>query len=131
MKLQQKIAFGLCLFYIVSVVGIAVSMHFCGGKLSSVQFTEAAKCSACKGEKKIEKHNCCKNTEVQAKVDDSHEAGIKVKVPDSSSIDLFLRPMLAEFLKSILPKWFGPAANKAPPLSSVVSLYLYNCVFRN
>lgn len=131
MKLKQKIAFGLCLFYIIGIVGIVVNMHFCGGKLSSVQLTETAKCGACKGEKEFNKHNCCKNTEVKSNVDDSHEAGVKIKVPESSGMDLFLHPMLVDLVKIMLPKWFGSVDNKAPPLSSVISLHLFNCVFRN
>lgn len=131
MKLQQKMAFGLCLFYMVSVIGIAVNMHFCNGKLSSVKFTEEAKCGVCKSNENAKKHDCCKNTEVQSKVDDSHEAGVKVKVPESSSVALFFRPVLAEMAKRVLPKRFWSAENKAPPLSSLISLHIYNCIFRN
>ena len=131
MKLRQKIAFGLCLFYMVSVIGVAVNMHFCSGKLSAVNFTGEAKCGACKSDETAKKHDCCKNTEVQSKVDDSHEAGVKVSVPESSSVALFLRPMLADMAKSVLPKRFWSAENKAPPLSALISLHIYNCIFRN
>lgn len=130
MKFRQKIAFGLCLFYIVSVIGIAVSLHFCGGKLSSMHFTQTAKCGACKEDVKAEKHNCCKNTEVQSKVDDSHEAGFKVKLPKDFSIDLFLVPFIADLFKSVLPRLFAKSS-EAPPISARLSLNTLNCVFRN
>lgn len=131
MKLQQKIAFGLCLFYMVSVIGVAVSMHFCSGELSSVHFTKTAKCGACKDEQKTNEHNCCKNTEVHSKVDDSHEASFKIKLPEDFSIDLFLMPGIAEMFKELLPNLFSKAENKAPPLSSRISLHNLYCVFLN
>lgn len=132
MRRQQKIAMGLCLFYLISVIGIAVNMHYCSGKLSSVRFTERAKCSACKEEKKIkDTHNCCKNTEVDVKVKDSHQAGFKVKVPENFSVQLFTGPRIIDIFKVFLPNIFRAIENKAPPLSAKLSLHIYNCVFRN
>lgn len=132
MKLKQKIALGLCVFYLVSVIGIALSLHFCGGKLSSVNFTEQAKCKICKTNEKIGKEDgCCKNTSVAAKVTDSHQSGSKVDLPKNFSIQLFLGPMLHAFVQHVFPSMAGDTENKAPPLSSRISLHLYHCVFRN
>jgi len=75
--------------------------------------------------------NCCKNTEVSAKVTDSHESGSKVSMPKDFSVKLFLTPVLEEVAQKLLPNLFGRMENKAPPLSARISLYLYNCVFRN
>lgn len=132
MKLKQKIAFGLCAFYLVSVIGIALSLHFCGGKLSSVNFTAQAKCKVCKTDEKIGKESgCCKNTSVEAKVTDSHESGAKVNLPKNFSIKLFFGPVIHSFVQYIFPSLVGESENKAPPLSSKIPLHLYNCVFRN
>ncbi|SHG75644.1 hypothetical protein SAMN04488522_107162 [Pedobacter caeni] len=123
---------GLCAFYLMSIIGIALNMHYCGGKLSAVRFTETAKCGACKGAEKMKKSsNCCKDTSVEAKVKDSHEAGVKVAVPKDFSLELFLGPALSEAFRLLLPNLFSKAENKAPPLSSVLSLHAFNCVFRN
>lgn len=132
MKLRQKIALGLCAFYLISVIGVALSLHFCGGELSSVHFTEVAKCKGCKGDAKMaESNKCCKNTAVDAKIKDSHESGLKVNVPKNYSIQLFLAPFFTAVFRAVLPMLFNEAENKAPPLSARVSLYAYNCVFRN
>ncbi|MCD0487317.1 hypothetical protein LPB86_03695 [Pedobacter sp. MC2016-14] len=132
MKLRQKIALGLCAFYLVSVIGVALSLHFCGGKLASIHFTETAKCKICKTDTKMGKNSgCCKNTDVSAKVTDSHESGFKVNLPKDFSVKLFLSPILAEVAQKMLPHFFGRMENKAPPLSARISLHLYNCVFRN
>jgi hypothetical protein len=132
MKLRQKIALGLCAFYLISVIGVALSLHFCGGELSTVQFTEAAHCKFCKATEKSPMANkCCKNTAVDAKIKDSHQSGLKVELPKNYSIKLFFAPFLLEMVESILPKLFSKTENKAPPFSSRVSLYAFNCVFRN
>lgn len=132
MKLQQKIAMALCAFYLITVIGIAVNMHFCGGKLSAVKLMEQAKCGACKVENKVKKsHDCCKDTAVDVKVKDSHEAGLKVKLPQNFSLELFLGPALSQSIKGTFSHFFRKAENKAPPLSAVVALHLYHCVFRN
>lgn len=132
MRRQQKIAMGLCLFYLISVIGIAVNMHYCSGKLSSVRFTEQAKCGACKGEEKVkDTHNCCKTTEVDVKVKDSHQAGFKVKIPENFSIQLLTGPRITDIFKVFLPNIFRAIENKVPPLSAKLSLHIYNCVFRN
>ena len=132
MKMKQKIAIGLCVFYLISVIGLAMSMHFCAGKLSSVRFIETAKCKACTKDSKITKsHHCCKTTAVAFKVKDSHQAGTKVKLPGNISLQLFLGAPLTYVFKAMMPETLRPAENKAPPLSSIISLHLFNCVFRN
>ena len=132
MKMKQKIAMGLCVFYLVSVIGLAVSMHFCAGKLSSVRFIDTAKCKACTKDSKIAKsHSCCKTTSVDVKIKESHQAGLKVKLPDNFSLQMFFGEQLSEIFKIVLSKSIRLSENKAPPLSSIISLYLFNCVFRN
>lgn len=132
MKMRQKIAFGLCAFYLLSVIGIALSLHFCGNELSSVNFTKQYSCKVCKttGDKKMAKDHCCKNTTVEAKITDQHESSSKVDVPKDFSVTLFFAPIIAEFLQYLLPGLFSKIAHEAPRLSSVISLHLYNCVFR-
>jgi hypothetical protein len=132
MKMRQRSALALCTFYLISVIGVALSLHFCAGKLSSVHFTERVMCKVCKMETKPDSSKqCCKNTNVSAKITDSHESASKVSLPQNFSIKLFLTPIFAELFQQILPKLFTKAENKAPPLSARLSLYAYHCVFRN
>jgi hypothetical protein len=132
MKLQRKIALGLCVFYLLSVIGIAVSMHFCNGNLSSFSFTKAAKCASCKETGKIEKqHDCCKTTEVEAKIEDSHQAAYKVSLPKIISLEMLFKTVIPDFAVRILPSFSAEQENKAPPLSTLIRLHLLNCVFRN
>jgi len=83
MKLKQKIALSLAVFYAVSVMGLALSLHFCGGKLANVKiFSNEVSCKFCKeipAEKKDD--GCCKNTQVTVKVKDSHQAEAQIQMP--------------------------------------------------
>lgn len=131
MNFRQKIALALSAFYLISVIGVALSLHFCGGKLSAIHFTEVAHCKGCKAEKMVKADNCCKNTSVEAKIKDSHESGLKVNLPKNYGTQLFLTPFLSEIAERILPRLFSTKKTEASPLSARVALYAYNCVFRN
>lgn len=132
MKLQQKIAMCLCVFYLITAIGIGLNMHFCSGKLSGVRFAKPATCGACKGEKKASKaHDCCKDSSIHVKVKDSHEVGLKVKLPQDFSLELFLGHAIKKFFSGFVYPIYPKQENKAPPLSAVFSLHIYNCIFRN
>ncbi|WP_421945685.1 HYC_CC_PP family protein [Pedobacter sp.] len=134
MKLKQKIALSLAVFYAVSVMGLALSLHFCGGKLENVKlFSSELACNLCKDipAEKIKDDGCCKNTQVTVKVKDSHQTAAKVEMPKLFSIQLFLHPQVLEFLSNITPAFFSKISNKAPPLSTRVALHVFNCIFRN
>ncbi|UKT63513.1 HYC_CC_PP family protein [Pedobacter mucosus] len=133
MKLKQKIALSLAVFYAVSVMGLALSLHFCGGQLENVKlFSNEISCKFCKdipAEKKGD--GCCQNTQVNVKIKDSHQVEAQTQMPKLFSIQLFLHPPVLEFLSSITPAYFSKISNKAPPLSSGVALHVFNCIFRN
>ncbi len=133
MSFKQKLAISLCTFYLVSVIGVALSLHFCGGKLAAVSATSAkASCTYCKAEAASKMDdNCCKNTKVDVKVKDNHQVESAVKLPKLFSVDFFIHFSYDEAFKWILPKFFSKLENKAPPKSTSVALHVMNCVFRN
>lgn len=133
MRFKQKLAIGLCTFYMLSVIGVALSMHFCGGKLASISlYSNKTACKLCKAEPVEKKDDgCCKNTKVDVKVKDSHQTESSFKLPKLFSIDTFLHPRTSEIVKRLLPSVFGRISNKAPPKSTRVAIHVFNCVFRN
>lgn len=133
MKLRQKLALGLCIFYAVSVIGVALSMHFCGGKLASVAvYSNKTACKFCKTEAADKKDDgCCKNTKVEVKVKDSHETTASFKLQKLFSSAVFLPSIGTNLFKSILSISYRKIENKAPPSPSNVALHIFNCVFRN
>lgn len=130
---KQKLALSLCAFYLVSVIGVALSMHFCGGKLASVAiYTNETACKLCKAEPVEKKDDaCCKNTKVDVKVKDSHQAESTFKLAKLFSVDTYLHPRLIAVFKHYLPSIFSRLENKAPPKAAGVALHVFNCVFRN
>lgn len=134
MKFKQKIALYLAALYVVSVMGLALSLHFCGGKLENVKlFSNVVSCKFCADipSEKIKDDGCCKNTQVTVKVKDSHQTAAKVEMPKLFSVQLFLHPPVLDFLSNITPAFLNKISNKAPPLSSQVALHIFNCIFRN
>lgn len=133
MKLKQKIAVGLATFYLISVIGVALSMHFCGGKLASIAFFEnKTACKYCKQEPIAKKDDgCCKNTKVDVKVKDSHQTESAFKLPKVFSLDTYLHPRVSNLIRYFLPKIFTSQENKAPPRATGVGIHVFNCVFRN
>lgn len=130
MKLRKRLTIGLCAFYLMSIIGIALNMHFCGGTLSKVSFTETVKCNSCKkSEKKGQESDCCKNTSIDAKIKDSHKAEVNLKLAQLFSTELFLGPVFTPASGYASSNLSSHAVNKAPPLSTKLSLHLYNCVF--
>ncbi len=133
MSLKQKLAISLCTFYLISVIGVALSLHFCGGKLASVSATSAkASCKYCKAEPIAQKDdNCCKNTEVDVKVKDNHQVESAIKLPKLFSVDVYLHSYFSQVFRQFLPIFFSKLENKAPPKPTSVALHVMNCVFRN
>lgn len=131
--MKQKIAYGLSFFYLINVMGIALSLHFCEGKLSGGSFFDnRASCNICvdlQADKKADA-DCCKSTKIEAKVKDDHQSETSFKLPKLFGFDLFF-PEFYTVDFSFLPAWiFVFCDNKAPPLKKS-GIYLLNCVFRN
>lgn len=67
--MKKVTAIFLLLLFLISNSGMAVSVHWCGGKLASVEFF-AHGVHSCKCGKKSMKPNCCKDKTVQLKASD-------------------------------------------------------------
>jgi hypothetical protein len=110
MKMRQKIALGLCAFYLFSVLGIALNLHFCSNELSSLSFVQKASCEICKpadSKKMAKKDNSCKDKTVEATGTDQDESSAKPDVPKNFSVALFFTPVIAEFMQYLLPGLFS------------------------
>lgn len=79
----------LALFYLIISSGIAVSVHYCGGKLKYFSLFKAANENGCCGKKKMSKR-CCENKTTFVKVKDNHQLGSKISIPDNKSIEQLL-----------------------------------------
>ncbi len=132
MKSKQKIAIGLALFYVLSVMGVALSVHFCGGKLAEIAvFAKETSCKYCKdtpAEKKPD--NCCEDTQVVAKVDHSHQMSSSLTLAQLFTVDLILPYPIFKQTQWIQEQNSDNFLNKAPPLYQSVGLVVLHQSFR-
>ena len=132
MKLKQKIAFSLSLFYLLSIMGIALSVHFCSGKLADLAlFSKQTSCKYCKDipvEKKAD--NCCKDTEVMAKVDHSHQISNSLTLPQLFTVDVILPYPIIKQALWVAENTTHNYLNKAPPPQQGVALIVLHQTFR-
>ncbi|MDQ7949757.1 MAG: hypothetical protein REI78_05675 [Pedobacter sp.] len=133
MSFKQKLALGLCTFYLFSVIGVALSMHFCGGKLASVAINSTkTECKFCKTEAPDKSDDgCCKNTKVEVKVKDSHQSQSSFKLPKLFSFEALAHVHVFERFVQASSFFRSKIENKAPPSPCHVARHVLNCVFRN
>ncbi|MGY3052705.1 hypothetical protein ACVWYG_000901 [Pedobacter sp. UYEF25] len=133
MKLKKKIAAFFAILYVTSAMGLAFSLHFCAGKLDNVKiFESSATCKVCLEKTTAKKTNdCCKTSKISLTVKDSHQLEAKTDLPKFFAAVLFVRAPVVAILKNVITTGFTFVSNKAPPLSAIISLHLFNCIFRN
>ncbi|MBS1538350.1 MAG: hypothetical protein JST20_11460 [Bacteroidetes bacterium] len=119
----------LLLLFLITNSGMAVNMHWCGGKLSSIRISASSK-HTCKCGKKSMKRNCCKNisTTFTAKNDIAKVRHFDFKVP----IENFSIATINQ--NEVLPSQnFQLSASNfyhPPPTKHKVPIYLFDKVFR-
>lgn len=133
MNFKQKLALSLCTFYLFSVIGVALSLHFCGGKLASVTVNSSKNnCKVCANESFNKKDDgCCKNTKVELKVKDDHQNVAAKQIAKLFSNAVALPVHLLESCQKFKSTIILKVVNKPPPLITSIAIHVFNCVFRN
>ncbi|QJD96373.1 hypothetical protein HH214_11095 [Mucilaginibacter robiniae] len=128
--LKKSGIIALALLYLVTVLGFAMDLHFCGSYMASVHFEAPGKLPIAKAKCGM-KMKCCKNQHLNVKVKDAHQS-----VSALESIKLLALHLPVAFLNS-----FAPAPQpvtliaqqlRGPPDLPVnlVPVFLKNCNFR-
>jgi hypothetical protein len=120
-------AFVLTRLYLVTVMGFAVNLHFCGSYLAAVKIDAPVKsCIMMSGKMK-----CCTNKHFVVKVKDAHQGEVHSFLSKIFAFELAKLPFNDSFLQvsavtSI--KFF----DRGPPdiSSGSISIFLKNCTFR-
>ena len=133
MNFKKKIAIFFTALYSASMLGLALSIHFCAGELENVKFFESTNsCMLCKEVPDSKKaDDCCKISNVSLKVEDSHRLGNKIDLPHFFATVLFERSPAVFVIQESFQSFTTFLNNKAPPLSAKISLHIFNCIFRN
>jgi hypothetical protein len=117
----------LALLYLAASSGIAMTVHYCMGKVSSVDlYSNSEECGKC-GMKKA--NGCCEDKFKIIKLDDTHKL-------ISSSINIFVPSAIVNnqkyfFSSDLNYTAFRPVLNNhSPPGHPHLSLCILNSVFR-
>ena len=122
----------IALIYFTISSGVVMNMHYCMGKLSSIQMEQLASEGTCKcGKKKkaVAKDGCCKTEQKVVKLADSHKATYAdfvfqlPEVTPGQQLNLLDAPLF-----NGNPDVYADA--HAPPMLSEQDIYLQHCVFR-
>jgi hypothetical protein len=120
----------LLICYLIPTIGMAVSAHYCGGKLASVSLV-LSKAEKCKCGGKTMKKDCCKTNTCNIKIKTDQQSTAQLEIDFNktfsaqhtiaypSSTDIFSAASHTDFYKHYLP-----------PRRPAQTLYLLNGVFR-
>jgi hypothetical protein len=117
--------------YIITVLGFALNLHYCGDVLASVTVNAPAKSSKIVVVKKMK---CCNDKQLDVKVKDAHQGESQsilskifaFELPEISFGDYFLSAQ-----KELLQKLSGSDPPAPPPASSgKAAQYIKNCALR-
>ena len=125
---MKKTAALLLLFlFLLTNSGMALSMHWCGGKLASISFLSIEKHS-CKCGKKTMKPGCCKDKITHLKANDelnkTNVLTFKISVP-KLEVDIQTYPLIP---KEVSP-YSGCNFYHPPPYKPKSPIYLLDQVF--
>jgi hypothetical protein len=111
------------LLYLVTATGFALNLHFCGDSIESVKIDAPTK--KCGMDSK-----CCKNTYLEVKVKDAHQAEHAsftgknlVSLVPVFGYTSFHEPLTVKHLVNTVP-------DRGPPLLNTVPVFIKNCTFR-
>lgn len=116
---------GLVMLYALAVIGINLSIHYCGDTINSVSLAAEDK-SCCCGD--TEEDGCCTDMVIKAKLSDTHTPAEKqkIKLPTLSFIahsTIYSSTVTVKSVNVLFHKAASP-----PPLCN--PLYLLNSNFR-
>lgn len=129
--MRRIVAILLFACYLIPCLGLSVSTHYCGGKVTSVSVL-STKNTHCLCGKRAMKKGCCKDKVILVKT--SQEQNIQKSIVYSSfkfsnfsviKASIFKSPFLSSQLMGHILAWTDP-----PPGLSPGNLYLLNRVFR-
>ena len=73
-KLKKVNAILICLLYLLSSVGVSAKAHYCGDYLAGLAFNNPHQEIGCGCSTSIESESCCKEIDVDYKVETDHSA---------------------------------------------------------
>lgn len=118
----------LLLLFLISNSGVAINVHWCGGKLSSIDFFADGE-HKCKCGKKAMKPNCCKDKTSQLKANDELSNTNHVDFKISISTFFFTLINQIEVVPSANYQYAASAFYHPEPFKPKAPIYLLDGAF--
>ncbi|SDE78615.1 hypothetical protein SAMN05216464_109186 [Mucilaginibacter pineti] len=126
--LKRSGAILLTMLYTVTVLGFALNLHYCGTHVASVKINSPAiGCDM----PKTSKMKCCKDSQLQVKVKDAHQAEPASVLAKLFGFELSRLPFSNIFFTAphnTIEKLFDRAPPDVPRQS--IASFIKNCIFR-
>ncbi|MDB5155371.1 MAG: hypothetical protein JWR50_78 [Mucilaginibacter sp.] len=130
MMIKKYSALFLTKVYIITALGFALNLHYCGGVLAAVKIEGPAK--TCKLSQ-ITAKKCCKDKQIDVKVKDAHQGESPSIIAKLFGFELSKIPFgdyILSAQQSLLEKLSTPAPPLPPPPSGKAAQYIKNCSLR-
>jgi hypothetical protein len=132
--MNYKKCIGLCLalLLLVSNIGLAFNVHYCGGKIASISIQTIASSNqpvkSCCAQKALKKDNCCKNKkfEIEKKSDNATLKAFSFEPYAAWVVSINKLPIVVEsttFVTKSIASYYCDA--NAPPLFKLYSQYVF------
>ena len=119
----------IMLVYGLSSSGMVISLHYCCGKLDDVSFSGKNHRSDCPMGSKIKKSSCCNDKQISTKLNADQQAAIKWIQLNKQTLSAPENPAFPVLFTGFIIA-VDRLARGTPATSSVVPLFIKNCVFR-
>jgi len=130
---KRLFSIALLIIYTTVICGFTVNMHYCGGKLASVDLSMSSEEHPCACGSKAMKKGCCKNKSVhfQYKAEQKLQHFTTIN-PNHAIKDLLFGPVILHnvFIPTFYLIGKEEVSHSPPFLVSSNPLYLINRVFR-
>lgn len=109
---KRSISICIMLLYLMLSTGVALNIHYCAGKISSItiNYKSDPNCG-CGGESKS---SCCKDKQAYVKVKDSHQYSADVKVKPIVSSSFLLSNILDHSENTYIAEVITQATHSPP-----------------
>ena len=126
--MKKIIAIFLLLLFLIANSGVAISVHWCGGKLASIDFFSDGEHS-CKCGKRPMKANCCKDKTVHLQANDELATTTHFAFKIATPKFLFAFPTLIEIVPAAQNQYLVSDFYQPPQFKPKTPIYLWDRVF--
>jgi hypothetical protein len=120
----------LMLVYLSTTAGFALTLHFCGSKVSNIGINRSSPKPCCPTESASKPDSCCKDQHLKIKVSDKQHSIQSAKIPAASNLDLFVIPERIQTFSTEIARLSSQLRHRGPPSLPIIPLTIQNCVFR-